>query len=173
MAKFMAVLLTAASVLVLAILATRETGAMWHDAESLGAATISSGTLVLTADGAHSVTLESLSGTAMQPGDTRQMSFLLANEGTTPLTYQLGSAIVAGSTPTGLLLSASRMTSGAAATDCDDTLVLPPTELLVNATPIPLAPESSDRICLRAEVSPTAESGSTFTATFTFNGQQA
>jgi hypothetical protein len=172
-AKLIVSLLAAASVLVLATLATQETGALWRDQESIGSATISSGSLILTADGVKSVTLNGLGGSALKPGDIRQKSFLLANAGTTPLTYRLTSAVVTGAPAGGLTVSASRVNTGTPASDCDTTTVAPGTSLPVNTTSILLAPQASDRICLHALVTGQATSGASYTATFTFSGQQA
>jgi hypothetical protein len=174
MTKLVVALVAAASVLVLAVLATYETGALWRDQVSSDATTVSSGTLILTADGVKSVTLSGFSGTALKPGDIRQKSFLLRNAGTTPLTYRLASAVVTGAPTGGLTVSASRMASGSAAADCDATTALPGTVLPVNTTPaIALAPATSTRICLHAVITNVATSGATYTATFTFTAAQA
>ncbi|MGY3554697.1 hypothetical protein [Williamsia sp. R60] len=174
MTKLVVALIAAASALVLATLATYETGALWSDHEANGATTVTSGTLILTADGVKSVTLSGFSSTALKPGDIRQKSFLLRNAGTTPLTYRLASAVVTGSPTGGMTVSASRMASGSVAADCDATIALPGTALPVNTTPaIALAPATSTRICLHALITNLATSGATYTATFTFTAAQA
>lgn len=174
MTKLVVALVAAASALVLATLATYETGALWRDQETNGATTVTSGTLILTADGVKAVTLTGFSSTATKPGDIKQKSFLLRNAGTTPLTYRLASQVVTGTPTGGLTVSASRMSAGSVATDCDSTTVLPGTALPVNTTPaIPLAPATATRICLHALVMNSATSGATYTATFTFTAAQA
>ena len=174
MTKLVVALVAAASVLVLALMATQETGALWRDQESSGATTVTSGTLVLTADGVKAVTLSGFSSTALKPGDIRQKSFLLRNAGTTPLTYRLASAVVTGTPTGGMTVSASRMATGSTAADCDSASALPGIALPVNTTPaVALAPATSTRICLHAVIEQSATSGATYTATFTFTAQQA
>lgn len=173
MAKLIAALALSASVLALVILATQETGALWRDQKSLGSATISSGSIDLTAGGADSVTLNGWTEDALKPTDVRQASFVLTNAGTSPLTYGMTSA-VSGTPIGGLTVSASRMSAGAPASACDSATVAPGTALPLSSTPlIPLAAKTSERICLRAVVTAAATSGASYTATFTFSGQQA
>lgn len=174
MTRLVVTLAAAASVLLLAFMATYETSALWRDQKSISATTVTSGTLILTADGVKSVTLNGFSSTAVKPGDIRQTSFLLRNAGTTPLTYGLASAVVTGSPTGGMTVTVSRMTPGSVAADCDATTVLPGTALPVNTTPATaLAPSTSTRICLHAVITNMATSGASYTATFTFTAAQA
>jgi hypothetical protein len=170
---------------------TLTTGALWRDSVPLNTGQVSSGSLVLLNGNAVSqvevYAFTALAGSNLRPGSSAQAPLTMRNGGSTPLDYRLSDTTTTGSSvlPAQLTLRIDGVTGDAA---CSTGVDVPPatgptTELyagpLVGATSTvlrPLAPSSTETLCVRIAVAgsaPQAVADNSTQARFTFAAVQA
>ena len=151
------------------LISIKQSGAYWQDTKAVSSATISSGTLTLTAGGSHALSLSSLGGTALSPGDMKTVSVVVANGGDTKLGYKLTSITSTDSTK--LTLVASVVTS---ASTCDGSTAatMPGTAITTTSDYRTLAKGGSEILCLRGTVSSTAVAGATYSGSYVIGAVQ-
>lgn len=168
-----------ASVIVLALMSAKTTGALWRDSENLGAGTVSSGTLELLNGNATSQVknydFTQLSSTNLSPGKFVQAPLTMKNAGTADLRYRLESWT---SNPVSFKSYLNLIvTSVTSASNCPIPGTDPQPGTAVNmSTPRPLDPGTTEVLCIRLkldEAVPQNQAGLTNQrVTFTFRADQ-
>lgn len=182
MSKNLGYVLAGMVVLVL-LVSTSTTGALWHDQAAVEAGSVTSGSLKLLAGGQEETYLfTALTASNLVPGQSVRAPLSISNDGSTDMVYGLTAVTTAAAGPADEALAASlRLTvTDDAACNAPQTqdAGLPfkaPLDPTATFTGRELAPSSFETLCLEVELDAnapvSAASGST-TATFTFRGDQ-
>lgn len=162
------------------------TGAHWHEQATVDAGTLNTGNLVLLVGGQpeayNFVALNAVEGNNLTPGKAVRAPLTITNGGSTDMRYSLSSVAATRVYPADQeLVSALRLTVTADAA-CKEvptgTLLLDHAHLDASTTFVgrPLAPSSSEALCLEIELdedAPMDAATGTTSVTFTFRGEQA
>lgn len=161
--------IVAAIAVVATMLSIKQSGAFWRGTSSAASGTLTAGTLILTSNGTHTLTLPALGGTALNLGAMKTASVTVRNAGTTTLGWKLTS--VTSSDAAKLQLTASVVTS---ASDCDGSTssTMPGTTITPASGYRTLLKGASEILCLRGTVTSAAVSGATYTGSFDVGAMQ-
>jgi hypothetical protein len=176
--------LTLVGGIVLAMLTSMgTTGALWHDATTVDAGTVTTGSLVLLVGGQPApYTFNALSAGNLTPGQAVRAPLTISNGGSTDMTYSLPSVAAAAVSLADQELSAAMLLTVTVNGVCGETP--PPGPVLLDHVPLdpaatfagrPLAPSSSETLCIEVALdanAPIAAATGATSVTFTFRGDQ-
>ncbi len=175
-------LIFAGMVVLVLLISTGTTGALWHDQSAVDADSISSGSLVLQVGGQEAYVFTALTASNLVPGQSVRAPLSISNGGSTDMVYGLTAVTTAAAGPADEALAASLRLTVTDDAACDgpqtqDTGL--PFQAPMDATAAfagrELAPSSIETLCIEvgldANAPIAAASGST-AATFTFRGEQ-
>jgi predicted ribosomally synthesized peptide with SipW-like signal peptide len=176
-------LILAGMVVLMLLVSTSTTGALWHDQTTIDAGSVTSGSLTLLVGGQdETYVFTSLTASNLIPGQSVRAPLSISNGGSTDMTYGLTAVTTAATGPADQALAASlRLTvTDDAACEAPQTQVagLPfkaPLDVTATFSGRDLAPLAFETLCIEVELDAnapiSAASGST-SATFTFRGDQ-
>lgn len=176
-------LILAGMVVLVMLVSTGTTGALWHDHAAVESESLSSGSLTMQVGGQEETyVFTALTASNLVPGKSVRAPLSISNGGSIGMVYGLTTITTAAAGPADEALAASlRLTiTDDAACNAPQTqdAGLPfkaPLDPTASFTGRELAPSSSESLCIEVEMDAnapaTAASGST-TATFTFRGDQ-
>ncbi|WP_247046499.1 hypothetical protein [Arthrobacter rhizosphaerae] len=175
-------LILAGMVVLVMLVSTSTTGALWQDQSAVDVGSISSGSLTLLVGGQdETYVFTALNASNLIPGQSVRAPLSISNGGSTNMTYGLTASTTAAAGPADEALAASLRVTVTDNAACDAPQIqvagLPFQAPLDTATFTgrELAPSSSESLCIEVELDAnapiTAASGST-AATFTFRGDQ-
>lgn len=176
-------LILAGMVVLVMLVSTSTTGALWNDQSTVDAGSVTSGSLTLLVGGQEETyVFTSLNASNLVPGQAVRAPLNISNGGTTDMVYSLAAIATAAAGPADEALAASlRLTvtdDAACSAPQTQDAGLPfqaPLDTTATFTGRELAPSSSESLCIEVELDAnapaTAASGSA-AATFTFRGDQ-
>lgn len=159
------------------------TGALWRGEATVGAGTLSTGSLVLLVGGQPApYTFNALSAGNLAPGQAVRATLTISNGGSTDMTYGLTSVKASAVSAADEKLSAALLLTVTLDDVCGE--APPQGAVLLDVLPIspeatfagrPLAPSSSETLCIEVALdadAPIAAAAGTTSVTFTFRGDQ-
>lgn len=176
-------LILAGMVVLVLLVSTSTTGALWHDQSAVDAGSIASGSLVLQVGGQEETyVFAALTASNLVPGQSVQAPLSISNRGSTEMVYGLTAITTAAAGPADQALAASLRLTVTDDAACDGPQTqdtgLPfqaPLDDTAVFTGRELAPSSIETLCIEvgldANAPNAAASGST-AATFIFRGDQ-
>jgi hypothetical protein len=177
-------LILAGMVVLVLLVSTSTTGALWHDQSAVDAGSIASGSLVLQVGGQEETyVFAALTASNLVPGQSVQAPLSISNGGSTEMVYGLTAITTAAAGPADQALAASLRLTVTDDAACDGLQTqdtnLPFQAPLDDASAVftgrELAPSSIETLCIEvgldANAPNAAASGST-AATFIFRGDQ-
>lgn len=176
-------LILAGMVVLVLLVSTSTTGALWHDQSAVDAGSVTSGSLTLLVGG-HEETyvFTALNASNLVPGQSVRAPLSISNGGTTDMVYSLAAITTTAAGPADEELAASLRLTVTEDAACDSPQTQDagfpfqsPMDATATFTGRELAPSSFETLCIEvgldADAPITAASGST-AATFTFRGDQ-
>ena len=176
-------LILAGMVVLVLLVSTSTTGALWHDQSTVDAGSVTSGSLTLLVGGQEETyVFTALTASNLVPGQSVRAPLTISNGGSTDMTYGLTAVTTATAGPADEALAASLRLTVTDDAVCEAPQTqdagLPfkaPLDATATFTGRELAPSSFETLCIEVELDAnapiTAASGST-AATFTVRGDQ-
>jgi predicted ribosomally synthesized peptide with SipW-like signal peptide len=176
-------LVLAGMVVLVLLVSTSTTGALWHDQAVVDAGSVSSGSLVLLVGGQEETyAFTALTASNLVPGQSVRAPLSISNGGSTEMVYGLSAvtAAAAGSADEALAASLRLTVTDDAACDGPQTQdpVLPfqsPLDASATFSGRDLTPSAFETLCLEIGLdadAPTAAASGSTAVTFTFRGEQ-
>ncbi|GAA2392093.1 MULTISPECIES: hypothetical protein [Gordonia] len=165
--------LAAAAVLLVGFISLQQTGALWRSEATSNGGTITAGKLDISVNqgGVKQFTLDGLTLTDANPGDSVQKPLPVINSGNVTMQYKLNSVAVNGTTP--LQLRVAVVGSEAACTptgDVGDEIYSGAMNTAATAARN-VAAGTTEVLCLRTTIATNASTSQSANATFTFGAQ--
>ncbi|WP_461164803.1 hypothetical protein [Arthrobacter sp. R4-81] len=175
-------LILAGMVVLVLLVSTSTTGALWHDQSTVDAGSVSSGSLVLQVGGQEAYVFTALTASNLVPGQSVRAPLSISNGGSTDMVYGLSAVTTAAAGPADETLAAWLRLTVTADAACEvpqtQDVGLPfkdPLDGTATFTGRELAPSSFETLCIEVELdanAPIAAASGSTTATFTFRGDQ-
>lgn len=176
-------LILAGMVVLVMLVSTSTTGALWNDQSTVDAGSVTSGSLTLLVGGQEETyVFTSLNASNLVPGQAVRAPLNISNGGTTDMVYSLAAIATAAAGPADEALAASlrlTVTDDAACSAPQTQDAGLPFQAPMNATATftgrELAPSAFETLCIEVELdanAPIAAASGSTAATFTFRGDQ-